>query len=236
MKYPNINLIELSNCPIYKQLALEEALLRADTNNWCIVNMGSEDSIVLGVSSNPEEMIHLEQLQNKPIPLIRRFSGGGTVYVDQNTLFITFICNKEDTLTHCYPEPILEWGRAFYQQIFESDHFGLKGNDYVMGNKKIGGNALYIRKDRWLLHTSFLWDYDIDKINLLKHPKKIPEYRQNRPHHDFLTSLHKFYPSVKPLLKKIPQVLSKNFSLHESFQKIPQELLLKEHRKTLKQL
>ncbi len=234
MNQTDINFIYLDGCPIYDQLALEEALLRADNENWCIVNMGSPDAIVLGISSTPEEMIHLDHLQNNPVPIIKRFSGGGTVYVDQKTLFITFICNKEDTDTDCYPKPILNWGKNFYKEVFDHEHFDLNENDYVMENKKIGGNALYIRKDRWLLHTSFLWDYDIKKINLLKLPQKTPEYRQGRSHKDFMTSLSKFYPSIKPLLEKVPKKLSRHFSIKETYNEIPQGKLNKEHRKSLK--
>ncbi|MCH9632914.1 MAG: Lipoate-protein ligase A [Chlamydiae bacterium] len=231
-----INFIKLSNCPIYDQLELEEALLRANDQNWCIVNMGSPDAIVLGISSKPEEMIHLNHLQNNPVPIIKRFSGGGTVYVDQKTLFITFICNKEDTDTDCYPEPILKWGKNFYQNLFDHNDFNLIENDYVMKSKKIGGNALYIRKNRWLLHTSFLWDYDIKKINLLKQPKKIPEYRSNRSHKDFITPLCKYYPSVQPLIDKLPKALSDKFSIEKTYSEIPQEFLSIGHRKSLKKL
>ncbi len=233
MNLADIQYIHLRNCPIFKQLELEEALLRANDQNWCIVNMGSPDAIVLGISSIPSEMIHLDRLQKKPVPIIKRFSGGGTVYVDQETLFITFICSKEDTHLDCYPEPILKWGRNFYQKVFDHKKFGLIENDYVMGNKKIGGNALYIRKNRWLLHTSFLWNYDIHKINILKHPKKVPEYRSHRSHDEFITSISRFYPNIDPLLEKIPGVLSQFFNLKEIHTAIPSSLLEGDYRKSL---
>lgn len=233
---PEINLIHLEGCPIYEQLQLEEALLRADHSNWCLVNVGTPDAIVLGISSIPDQMIHLDRLQNKPIPIIKRFSGGGTVYVDQKTLFITFICNKEDTDSDCYPEPILRWGKGIYQNIFSHDKFNLIENDYVMGFKKIGGNALYIRKNRWLLHTSFLWDYDVHKMNLLKFPKKVPEYRRGRSHEEFVTPLSNFYPSLDPLVKKVPHALSEKFTLAKTYNHIPEEYLNKEHRRSLERL
>ena len=46
-----IKLLRLQNVPILRQLLLEEALLRADSNNWCIVNNGtSVPAIVMGIS------------------------------------------------------------------------------------------------------------------------------------------------------------------------------------------
>lgn len=233
MNKTSINLIALNQCDIYKQLELEEALLRADRGNFCIINFGSKDSIVLGISSLPEEMIHLDQVQDKPIQIIKRFSGGGTVYVDPKTLFITFIFNKETHLSRPYPEPILKWGETFYKNVFDHKDFHLNENDFVFGEKKIGGNALYIRKDRWLLHTSFLWDYEIDKINLLKQPTKKPKYRNNRSHENFMTRLNAFYPSPQALIKKIKKRLEVFFEIKKTWEEIPNQYLKKEHRKSL---
>ena len=61
--------------------------------------------------------------------------------------------------------------------------------DFVVGDKKIGGNAQAISGGRWLHHTSFLYDYKDDAMALLRHPPKTPEYRQGRDHNDFVTRL-----------------------------------------------
>ena len=46
-----INLLRLQGLPILQQLRLEEALLRADAGNWCILNDGSATTaVVLGIS------------------------------------------------------------------------------------------------------------------------------------------------------------------------------------------
>lgn len=49
--------------------------------------------------------------------------------------------------------------------------------DYVFGERKFGGNAQAITKNRWLHHTSLLWDFADARMALLKHPSKVPEYR-----------------------------------------------------------
>lgn len=91
-----LNLIEWHERPIFQQLQLEEALLRTDGGNWCLINQGTTPAIVMGISGKPEKWIHPAFFERKPFPLIRRFSGGGTVVVDKHTLFVTFICNKAD--------------------------------------------------------------------------------------------------------------------------------------------
>ena len=49
--------------------------------------------------------------------------------------------------------------------------------DYCFGDVKFGGNAQAITKQRFLHHTSLLWDYKKERMKLLKHPAKIPDYR-----------------------------------------------------------
>lgn len=46
-----------------------------------------------------------------------------------------------------------------------------------------------ITKDKWIHHTSFLWDYDADHMAYLKLPQKRPEYRSDRDHDAFLSKL-----------------------------------------------
>lgn len=53
----------------------------------------------------------------------------------------------------------------------------LSSADYTFGERKFGGNAQAITKQRWLHHTSLLWDFDPRNMALLKHPQRIPDYR-----------------------------------------------------------
>lgn len=49
---PVLHLLRLQGFPVLRQLQLEEALLRADLRNWCLLNDGAGDqpTIVLGIS------------------------------------------------------------------------------------------------------------------------------------------------------------------------------------------
>ena len=183
------HLLQLDNVPIYQQLQIEEALLRADSKNWCIINKGSPPAIVMGISGKAEELIDFEALAAKPMPVVRRFSGGGTVVVDEETAFVTWILNSEDIAVACCPKKVLEWTAALYKDVFRDIDFRLAENDYAIGHRKCGGNAQYMRKGRWLHHTSFLWDYKREHMQLLKMPPKMPEYRLKRPHEEFLCRL-----------------------------------------------
>lgn len=190
---PRLHLLDLSPYPILEQLKIEEALLRADERNWCLVNKGSSPTIVMGISGKPEQLINVDKWQKDPIPLVRRFSGGGTVVVDENTLFVTFICNADEVAIPSLPEPILRWTEQLYQELFSHPDFKLIDNDYVIGDRKCGGNAQYLRKKRWLHHTSFLWDYCSHRMSYLLHPPKTPAYRQQRGHEQFLIRLKELF-------------------------------------------
>jgi lipoate-protein ligase A len=184
-----MKLLHLKKTPILEQLQLEEALLRASDESFCLINEGSPPAIVMGISGKPSELIALEKLQENPLPVVRRYSGGGTVVVDDDTLFVSFICRADLHPFAPYPEPIMRWSAELYKQVLKLPTFTLRENDYVLGEKKCGGNAQYLRKNRWVHHTTFLWDYQKERMDLLLHPKKTPTYRNNRPHEEFITPL-----------------------------------------------
>lgn len=207
-----LHTLYLENMPIFEQLVLEEALLRGDTRNWCIINRGSTPAIVMGISGKPHELIDLSKVGSH-MPVIKRFSGGGTVVVDENTLFVTFIFQKEAHDFHCFPEPIMQWSHALYKAVFPMDFFALRENDYVLKDKKCGGNAQYIKKDRWLLHTSFLWDYHPKNMDYLLHPKKTPRYREDRAHTDFLCRLKEYFPFQDTFLTHLKDALASRYNL-----------------------
>lgn len=203
-----LHLIHLKNVPILEQLQLEEALLRTDERSFCLINEGSPRAIVMGISGESEKLIDQESVRQENIPVIKRFSGGGTVIVDENTLFITFIMNKKDIDIAPFPEPILRWSSNLYERAWEIPHFHLRENDYCIAEHKCGGNAQYIKKDRWLHHTSFLWDYKEENMSHLLLPQKRPKYREDRDHKDFLTKM-KTLGSVACYIEKLKTSLKK---------------------------
>lgn len=90
-----LHYIRLNGISVLKQLRIEELLLRQSNKNFYVFNEGSliETSIVLGMSGKIVELIDTDLVEKDKIPLIRRYTGGGTVVVDNNTLFSTFIMN-----------------------------------------------------------------------------------------------------------------------------------------------
>lgn len=221
--------LHFKNLPIFEQLHIEEALLRGDDRNWCIINEGSPDAIVMGISGKPEKLMHLDEID---IPVIKRYSGGGTVVVDENTIFVSLICKTALHLAKPYPEPIMRWSETLYKPVICHPEFSLRENDFVIGKNKCGGNAQYIKKDRWVHHTTFLWDYKDANMALLKMPEKKPDYRADRDHSDFVCRLKDHLPSKDAFVSKLKETIDTRYGLEMSDLSLIQEELGKQVRKS----
>jgi lipoate-protein ligase A len=226
-----LHLLRLENYPILQQLQLEEALLRADTRNWCIINRGSPAAVVMGISGKKEELINSERYGADPIPLIRRFSGGGTVVVDENTIFVSFILNHIDATGASCPKSILDWTVGLYESFLNEFDFRLQENDYALGSRKFGGNAQYLCKDRWLHHTTLLWDYHPGRMDYLLLPKKRPAYRKERSHGDFLCTLKEVVAEKQQVETKLLAELALRLKLKEVSLQETLPILELSHRK-----
>lgn len=181
----------------------------------------------MGISGEVEKLLDLPRVREKSIPVIKRFSGGGTVIVDEDTLFVSFIIAKEHLDLAPFPEPILRWSADLYASAWKIPGFDLRENDYCIGEKKCGGNAQYMRKDRWIHHTSFLWDYQPSNMEALLLPPKRPAYRKDRSHGDFLCRLNEHGESPNTRVDQLKNELVKRFYIRDFDLKTLQE---KPHR------
>jgi len=221
-----LRIVHLSHWSILDQLQLEEALLRADQGNWCVINQGTSPAVVMGISGKAEKLVHPEC----PLPLIRRFSGGGTVVVDENTLFFTLICNHKALPIDPYPEPILRWMAELYAPLFH-EGFALTENDFTLHGRKFAGHAQYLSKDRWLHHTSLLYDYCEKLMGLLLIPEKQPKYRHNKPHDEFVCRLKDFVADGQLFLRNLEFQLGRHFTIDYVAEAEVVPILRRDHRK-----
>ena len=107
-------LIHTKNLWIYTLLQIEESLLRNSQENWCIINEGSSPAIVHGVKHTPIL---------SPLQQIQRFSGGGSVVVDENTIFLTFILSEKKS-----PKEMMHWVFTFLQKALSIENFACVEN------------------------------------------------------------------------------------------------------------
>ncbi len=190
---------------------------------------------MVGFSGKINELVHVDKAKMDDVPVIRRYTGGGTVIVDSSTAFASFVMNANDADTKPYPREIMTWSADIYNPVFNDKKqnsggdgnilFSLKENDYVFyDDKKIGGNAQTLIKDRWVHHTSFLWDFDPSNMGYLQMPLKRPEYRRGRPHTDFLCTIkeHSNLKSIDEFSDRVVESLSAQYDVTE----IPYDTML----------
>ena len=210
-----VRLVRTSGLCILRQLRLEEKLLRSPgAGNWCLLNDGTPDrSVVLGISGKPHQLVDVRRALDDGLRVIKRFSGGGTVIVDRDTQFVTLVMNAAAVPDLAlFPRQIMDWTGSLYggrpHGVFaDVPGWQLRENDYVIGERKVGGNAQSISKDRWLHHTSFLWDFREETMKYLTNPAKQPRYRANRSHSDFLAPLKTYLPDRNALATRIEAAL-----------------------------
>ncbi|EMJ53642.1 biotin/lipoate A/B protein ligase family protein [Leptospira interrogans serovar Valbuzzi str. Duyster] len=144
----------------------------------------------------------------KEFPMIvRRASGGGTVvhHPDENLNFTFFI--SLDVKPELYK--VKESYDYFLSLVLDAlkrqtlgASFRGKSDLAVLENgleKKISGNAQFRKRGAVVHHgTLILKPSLIERVSkLLKHPPEEPEYRKNRKHSDFVTSLPDNFSTVK---------------------------------------
>jgi len=210
-----VRLVRTSGLCILRQLRLEEKLLRSPgAGSWCLLNDGTPDrSVVLGISGKPHQLVDVRRALDDGLRVIKRFSGGGTVIVDRDTQFVTLVMNAAAVPDLAlFPRQIMDWTGSLYggrpHGVFaDVPGWQLRENDYVIGERKVGGNAQSISKDRWLHHTSFLWDFREETMKYLTNPAKQPRYRANRSHSDFLAPLKTYLPDRNALATRMEAAL-----------------------------
>ena len=130
----------------------------------------------------------------------------------------------------------MQWCYLIYKSAWNLPDFSLIDNDYAIKDRKCGGNALYIRKDRWLHHTSFLWDFRDENMNYLLLPPKQPAYRQERTHTDFLCRLKKSCSIIRNLIEQLNQELVKRFYICQLSPEEMNAIPKRKHRRTTHQI
>lgn len=144
-------------------LALEEYVLRnfpAGTDY--LLFYINEPSIIIGRNQNTLEEINLDFIENKALKVVRRMSGGGTVYHDFGNLNFSFITDHDVKSLNNF--------KKFTQPVINVlNKIGvpaeLKGrNDIVVNDKKISGNAQFSTGKRMFSHGTLLVNSELEEV------------------------------------------------------------------------
>jgi lipoate---protein ligase len=153
--------ISLESYDPHFNLAIEELLLKNSKEEFLILGI-NDLSVIIGKHQSGPREINIKFTHENQIPVIRRISGGGTVFHDRGNLNFTFIRQSEsgkqvDFLK--YTQPVIDFLRSFGVEA------RLEGkNDLKVDGYKISGNAEHIHGTRVLHHGTLLYSTSLDKL------------------------------------------------------------------------
>lgn len=157
------SLKQISHSPSFN-LAWEEYILKHiyDGNDVFLLWV-NEPSIIVGRNQNIYEEVNTFYAYENKIPILRRNSGGGSVYHDLGNINYTFITHSKGKVNNykLLTKPIIDALNSLNIPV----HFKEK-SDIYLEDRKIGGNAQYLYKNTLLHHGTLLFDANIDVLNL----------------------------------------------------------------------
>jgi lipoate-protein ligase A len=184
---PNLALEEVLLAPMIKTIP-DQPLIRVWENQ--------QRCIVLGRAENADQQIFLEEAERQKVKVLRRTSGGGTVVHGPGNLNLSFFLpyHMDDRLKsiHDSYQLIIGWVRSALKDSCGVETNMKGSSDISIGDLKISGTAQARKRHGLLHHLTLLIDFDLLSIaNLLKEPEKRPDYRGQREHRQFVTTLKK---------------------------------------------
>lgn len=145
----------------YFNIAAEEYFLKHGNEDVFMVYI-NEPSIIIGKHQNVFAELNYWFVKENNIKVVRRLSGGGTVFHDPGNINFTFIQNgKEGDLVDFrrYVQPIV---KALNEMGVPAEQNGR--NDIVVQGLKVSGNAEHVFKNRTLHHGTLLFSSDLGRL------------------------------------------------------------------------
>jgi lipoate-protein ligase A len=158
------------NTDPWLNLALEEFAVRnLDKKRDYILLYVNQPSLIIGKHQNVLEEVDIKTAGELNIPIIRRISGGGTVYHDTGNLNISMITEhtiKNFNKYYDFLQPVVK----VLEDLALSVQIN-KRNNLILKNKKISGNAQFTSRQRLLSHGTLLFNTNLDVMNRLIKPE-----------------------------------------------------------------
>ncbi len=144
-------------------LAIEEYVLRYfDRRYTYVLFYVNEPSLIIGRNQDTVDVINLPYVLDRRIHVVRRLSGGGTVYHDAGNLNFSFITDSgPDRLNNFrfFTEPVV---RVLQSMGVAAQLQGR--NDLVVNGRKISGNAQFATGRRMFSHGTLLFNSDLEEF------------------------------------------------------------------------
>ena len=147
----------------YLNAAMEDYLVRTlvPGDEMYVMLYINDASVVVGKNQSIYKEVNFDYMRRGGT-VVRRLSGGGTVYHDPGNLCFAFICAFDDRRVNNYAyfnQPILD---ALHAAGIDAEFN--KRNDITWQGKKISGNAQFTDRKNILSHGTLLVNSDIEAL------------------------------------------------------------------------
>jgi len=145
-------------------IATEEYLLKNYDDDFFFLYTNTP-ALIVGKHQNTLAEINFIKAEKENVPVVRRMSGGGTVFHDEGNLNYCFIKKGDNGKLinfKKYSQPIIDTLQALnIDAKFEGK------SDLTIEGKKFSGNASHIYKNKLMQHGTMLFSSDLKRLNNL---------------------------------------------------------------------
>ncbi len=177
--------------PEVRPYDLTDSSLFSGTGDGFLVWQPDDIYIVLGQSNTAESSLVAQNVTSDKIRVTKRPTGGEAVVLTPRMAVIT-VAREFSEMTG---------SKEFFKEVntiitAALTYLGVRDlsakgiSDITVGNRKILGSSMHRRDGRLVYHAVLNLSEDpIIFERYLRHPRREPDYRQNRTHTEFVTSL-----------------------------------------------
>ncbi|MCC6021777.1 MAG: biotin/lipoate A/B protein ligase family protein [Sulfolobales archaeon] len=161
----NVRVIEsLIPSDPYMNLAVEEALNNVEVDKPVMRFWVNKPAVVLGRFEDVLSEVNVEYCLSNDVAIVRRHSGGGTVYHDEGNLNITLVLPRSygGRLTLCYD--ILKDVLVSTLNSLGLKNITTTSNEVLVNDRKVSGMAGSLTKYSLLCHSTLLVSSDLTKL------------------------------------------------------------------------
>lgn len=154
-------------------LPMEMWMFKNAANPVCFIRTNPR-SIVIGSGQLAQAECNLKKMKEDNIPLIRRKSGGGAVYLDEGNCMVGIFGNRGDVTKEICQKIMCD----AISETFSVNAYITGKNDIKVEGLKVAGLAYQQNKDNFLAHACILVDADLTQLSkyLTPHQKKIESH------------------------------------------------------------
>lgn len=171
--------------------------------------------LVLGQSNDLELSVLLEKAEKDKVRIIRRPTGGESVLLTPEMVVVSILFTN---INGIQSKKIFQIMGARIQSALEDigvENISFKGiSDLVIREQKILGSAIYRNPELLFYHAVLnVAEEPLMIAKYLHHPQREPDYRNNREHEMFVTSLRKegYSLTVNEIREQIELYLQESF-------------------------